>query len=244
MPSILILGAHSDIAQALAHQYAKAGYAILLAARQAKERLVNTQSDLKIRYNVEVYLYDLDIVDVASQQMFLQEMGELPDVVISVVGFMPENNAAVQNAALAAQTLEVNYLGPVQVLNALAIRMKERKSGTIVGISSVAGERGRQSNFIYGSAKAGFSTYLDGLRHYLRNDNVHVMTVKPGFMNTAMTAHLTLPQKLTAEPNQVGKAIFKAAKKRKNTLYVLPVWRYIMCIIRNLPEFIFLKTKL
>lgn len=244
MSSILILGAHSDLAQALAHQYAKEGYTILLAARNAEKRLAHTQSDLKIRYNVPVHLYELDVEQTASQQAFLQALPELPDVLVSVVGMMPENNDAIENANLAVQTYAVNLVGPVQLVNALALKMKERKSGTIIGISSVAGERGRQSNFIYGSSKAGFSTYLDGLRHYLVNDQVHVITVKPGFMNTAMTAHLSLPPKLTAQPSQVAKAIFKAAKKRKNTLYVLPIWRYIMCIIRNLPEFIFLKSKL
>ncbi len=244
MPSILILGANSDIAQALAHQYAQNGYSIYLAARQAKERLLHTQSDLEIRYNVKVELHELDIQNVESQQQLVKALPILPDVVISVVGFMPENEDAFANSGLTIQTYEANLVGPVSLLNAFALKMKERKSGTIIGISSVAGERGRQSNFIYGSSKAGFSTYLDGLRHYLVKDNVHVMTVKPGFMNTAMTAHLTLPAKLTAQPTQVAKAIYKAFIKKKNTLYVLSIWKYIMMIIRNVPEFIFLKTKL
>lgn len=244
MPSILILGANSDIAQALAHQYAQNGYAVYLAARKAQERLQHIKSDLEIRYNVKVELFELNIQSIESQQQLLKDISELPDVVASVVGFMPENEEALTDVELTMRTYEANLVGPVSLLNALALKMKKRKSGTIIGISSVAGERGRQSNFIYGSSKAGFSTYLDGLRHYLVKDNVHVMTVKPGFMNTAMTAHLTLPAKLTAQPAQVAKAIYKAAQKKKNTLFVLSIWKYIMMIIRNVPEFIFLKTKL
>ncbi len=244
MPSILLLGANSDIANALAHQYAQNGYSIFLAARSAQERLAHTKSDLEIRYKVHVDLLEWDVLKTTEANSWLEKLPIFPDVVVSVVGFMPENLDALQNTALSEQTYKVNLLGPVAFLNVMALKMKERKSGTIIGISSVAGERGRQSNFIYGSSKAGFSTYLDGLRHFLIKDNVHVMTVKPGFMNTAMTAHLTLPAKLTAEPQQVAKCIFNASKKKKNTLFVLPIWKYIMLIIKNLPEFIFLKSKL
>src|SRR5690606_2810480 len=111
-------------------------------------------------------------------------------------------------------------------------------------ISSVAGERGRQSNFIYGCAKAGFSAYLSGLRNKLFHSGVHVMTVKPGFIRTAMTEGMPLPPSLTASPEKIASDIFNAFRKKKNIIYSLWIWRYIMCIIRNIPEFLFKKLKL
>jgi short-subunit dehydrogenase len=118
------------------------------------------------------------------------------------------------------------------------------KAGMIVGISSVAGERGRQSNYIYGSAKAGFTAYLSGLRNRLFRSGVHVMSVQPGFVNTRMTQHLTLPPLLTAQPEQVADAVFKAVQRKKNVLFVKWPWKYIMLIIKSIPESIFKKLKL
>lgn len=122
--------------------------------------------------------------------------------------------------------------------------MERQRFGAIIGLSSVAGDRGRQSNFIYGSSKAGFTAYLSGLRNYLFDKKVHVLTVKPGFMDTKMTEGLPLNPKLTASPKQAAAHIYKAYKKQKNIAYVLPIWGFIMLIIKNIPEFIFKKMKL
>jgi len=140
--------------------------------------------------------------------------------------------------------IDINYSKLVPVMNYFAQKFESRRSGTIIGLSSVAGDRGRQSNFIYGSAKAAFTAYLSGLRNYLFEKKVHVMTVKPGFMATKMTEGLPLNPKLTATPKQAAACIYKAFKKQKNVVYVLPVWGVIMMIIRNIPEFIFKKLKL
>lgn len=140
--------------------------------------------------------------------------------------------------------LDINFAKLVPVLNFFAGKMERRRSGTMIVLSSVAGDRGRQSNFIYGSAKAGISAYLSGLRNYLFNKKVHVMTVKPGFMATKMTEGLPLNPKLTATPKQAGEAIYKAYKKKKNVAYVLPIWEFIMLVIRHIPEFVFKKMKL
>ena len=123
-------------------------------------------------------------------------------------------------------------------------KMERQRTGTMIVLSSVAGDRGRQSNFIYGSAKAGLTAYLSGLRNYLFAKKVHVLTVKPGFMDTKMTEGLPLNPKLTATPKQAAEGIYKAFKKQKNVAYVLPIWAIIMLIIRNIPEFIFKKLKL
>ena len=117
-------------------------------------------------------------------------------------------------------------------------------SGCLVGISSVAGDRGRASNYVYGSAKAGFTAFLSGLRNRLAKQNVHVVTVKPGFVNTSMTEGMDLPAKLTAEPEEVANAIVKSVEKSRDIIYVRPVWQLVMAIIRNIPERIFKKTSI
>ncbi|MEP4341571.1 MAG: SDR family NAD(P)-dependent oxidoreductase, partial [Lentilitoribacter sp.] len=126
----------------------------------------------------------------------------------------------------------------------LANRFEERGSGTIVGISSVAGERGRASNYIYGSAKAGVTAFISGLRNRLAKRGVHVVTVLPGFVATQMTEGMDLPAKLTAEPSDVADAIARAVGGKKDVIYVIPTWHLIMLIIRNIPESIFKRMNI
>ena len=140
--------------------------------------------------------------------------------------------------------IDVNYAKLVPVLNFFAKKMESKRTGTMIVLSSVAGERGRQSNFIYGSAKAALTAYLSGLRNYLFDKKVHVITVKPGFMDTKMTEGLPLNPALTASPKKAAEGIYKAFKNKKNVAYVLPIWAIVMLIIRNIPEFIFKKLKL
>ena len=140
--------------------------------------------------------------------------------------------------------IDINYAKLVPVLTFFAKKMERQRAGTMIVLSSVAGERGRQSNFIYGSAKAGLTAYLSGLRNYMFERKVHVLTIKPGFMDTKMTEGLPLNPKLTATPKQAAEAIYKAYKSGKNVAYILPIWRIIMLIIKNIPEFIFKKLKL
>ena len=140
--------------------------------------------------------------------------------------------------------IDSNYTGAVSILNIVANDFEARKFGTIVGISSVAGDRGRQSNYLYGSAKAGFTAYLSGLRNRLYKSGVHVLTVKPGFMKTRMIEGMRTPGPLTAEPAKVATVVYKATTKRKNEIYVLWMWRYIMLVIRLIPEIIFKKLNM
>ena len=122
--------------------------------------------------------------------------------------------------------------------------MEARGSGTIIGVSSVAGERGRSTNYIYGSAKAGFTAFLSGLRNRLQKRGVLVLTVKPGFVRTRMTEGLTLPSWLTAAPEELAHAIRRAHRRRKIVIYYRPVWRLIMFLIRCIPERLFARMKL
>lgn len=241
--NILILGAKSDIARALAHEYARNGHNLYLAARNS-HTLAADVSDLQIRYNIQAKAFEFDAKNYESHTGFYQQFSPKPDVVICVFGVMYEQKLAEKDWVLAENTLAVNYIGAVSILEKVAADMEAKKAGTIIGISSVAGDRGRGSNYLYGSAKAGFSAYLSGLRNRLFAANVHVLTVKPGFVRTAMTEYLPLPAPLTAQPAQVAKDIYKAAESKKNVLYTLWMWKYIMLIIRNIPEFIFKKLKI
>ena len=243
MPTVLILGATSDMGFAIAKKFASGKYDIQLAGRKV-DQLIPLQTDIQIRYGVSCSVHQFDACDTASHEGFYSQLQLKPDVAIYVIGYMAENEKVIRNWRETYQTLCANYVGAVSLLNIIAMDFEQRKAGTIVGISSVAGNRGRQSNYIYGSAKAGFTAYLSGLRNRMYHHGVHVMTVLPGFVYTKMTEHLKLPKPLTAMPDEVGKAVFKGVRNKKNILYVKWFWRWIMMIITSIPESMFKKKKL
>ncbi|MET0635096.1 MAG: SDR family oxidoreductase [Chitinophagaceae bacterium] len=243
MQTVLILGATSDIGFAIAKKFASAGYAVQLAGRRT-DQLESLKSDLEIRYEIPVGIYRFDVADSASHDLFYRSLPVRPDITVCVVGYMSDNEIVIKDAAETEKTIITNFSGPVSILNIIAADYASHKSGTIVGISSVAGLRGRQSNYIYGSAKAGFTAYLSGLRNRMYAEKVHVVTVLPGFVNTKMTAHLSLPKLLTAQPDEVGTAVYKAVINKKNSIYVKWFWRWIMVIITSIPESMFKKKKL
>ena len=243
--TILILGARSDIGLAAAHAFAAKGYGVQLAARRAAE-LAAQKADIEVRFAVPVSLHECDALDLASHEAFVSGLPVLPDVAVCAIGTMGEQAENEQSAEKSVMVLRSNFEGPVSLFTILANRMAARGSGTLVGISSVAGERGRAANYVYGSAKAGFTAFLSGLRNRLAKGRtgVHVVTVLPGFVNTAMTAGMDLPAKLTAEPAELGAAIWKAVESGRNVIYVRPIWRLVMLIIRHIPESIFKKLSI
>ncbi len=243
MPTLLILGAGSDMAVAIARKFASEKYDIQLAGRNTAA-LVPQQKDLQVRYNVNATTHLFDAADFGAHTAFYAGLPAVPDITICVFGYLGNQEKAQENWQEAATIINSNYTGAVSILNIVAESYAARKQGTIIGISSVAGERGRQSNYIYGSAKAGFTAYLSGLRNRLFRSGVHVMSVQPGFVNTRMTSHLPLPPLLTAQPETVATVIFKAVKRKKNVLYVKWHWKYIMLIIKLIPEGIFKKLSL
>lgn len=243
MPSLLLLGAGSDIACSLARKFASAGYEIQLAARNAS-RLQPLQQDIAIRYNVPCTLHEFDAAAPETHRSFFSSLPGQPDVTISIFGYLGDQEKAESDWTECERILTVNYIGAVSILNIVANAYITRGSGAIVGISSVAGERGRQSNYFYGSAKAGFTAYLSGLRNRLYPKGVHVLTVKPGFVETKMTENMALPPLVTAQPDAVATAIFDAVQKKKNVLYVKWMWRWIMFLIKCIPESVFKKMKL
>jgi short-subunit dehydrogenase len=241
--NVLILGATSDMAVAIARQLAHEGYSITLAARST-ERLTAMGGDLRVRFKAMVSTVYFDALDFKSHETFYNSLSEKPDIVICVFGLLGDQANAENNWQHCAEIIHSNYTGAVSILNIVASDFERRKKGTIVGISSVAGERGRQSNFIYGSAKAGFTAYLSGLRNRLFRHGVHVLTVKPGFVKTKMIENMPTPGILTASPKKVAVKISKGILKKKNTIYVLSIWGLIMLIIKLIPESIFKRLKL
>lgn len=240
---VLILGARSDIGLAVAHAFAGRGHPVQLAARGA-EGLEAGRTDLALRYGVSVTLHEFDALALDSHASFVDALPDLPQIAVCAVGYMGDQPASEQDPQAAAQVLRSNFEGPASILAILANRFEQRGSGALVGISSVAGDRGRATNYVYGSAKAGFSTFLSGLRNRLARKGVHVVTVLPGFVATRMTEDMDLPQKLTAQPAEVGEAIAMAVTKRRNVVYIRPIWWLVMLIIRNIPEFLFKKLSI
>ncbi|MFY8093871.1 MAG: SDR family oxidoreductase [Niveispirillum sp.] len=240
---VLIIGALSDVGRALARVYGREGYPLLLAARRV-ERLTSDIQDLTLRFGVPVGAVELDILDLAGQEAFLDALGCLPGTVICVVGLLGCQPEAEKSWIQTDLILRTNYVAPACLLGEIANRMQARGSGCVIGISSVAGDRGRASNYLYGSAKAGFTAFLSGLRNRLSRHGVKVMTIKPGFIDTRMTRGMTLPPFLTAQPAEVAEAIWKAQAHGRDVVYLRPVWRLIMLIIRLIPEVLFKKLEI
>ncbi|WP_243370646.1 SDR family oxidoreductase [Microvirga solisilvae] len=242
--TLLLIGGTSDIGRATALYYAKAGWHVFLAARREDEARRNAD-DIAARTGSEVTTHRLDILDTQSFEIFLTGLPQLPDTVVCVVGELGDQAFGQKDSAHATLLLRTNFEGPALLLGLLAERFLERGSGTIVGVSSVAGDRGRGSNYLYGSAKAGFSAFLSGLRNRLAPAGLRVITVKPGFVRTRMTAGLKLPPVLTAQAEEVGRAIFNAAEKGGgDIIYVRRIWRPVMMVIGNIPERLFKHLRL
>lgn len=243
MSYVLIIGAKSDIAKALARTYANNGYNLYLAARDA-DSMTELKHDIELRSSVDVELLEFDITAYDTHKEFYSSLKERPLGVIVASGYMSDQKAAQTSFEESHKMIEVNYTGAVSILNVIANDFEKERRGFIVGISSVAGDRGRKANYIYGSAKAAFSAYLGGLRNRLYESGVQVLTVKPGFVNTKMTEHLDLPPNLTAQPQDVAQDIFSAQQSGRNVLYTKGVWLFIMLIIKHIPEFIFKKMSI
>ena len=243
MKNVLILGATSDMAQAIAKKYAAEGWSLTLAARSL-ERLEPIAADLRVRSSAPILSLEFDATDFSNHRKFYESLETKPDVVLCAFGYMGDQMIARTDLEEIRRTISINFVGAASILAVVAEDFEQRGHGAIVGISSVAGDRGRQSNYVYGSAKAGFTAYLAGLRNRLAKSGVHVMTVKPGFCRTKMTEGLELPAALTASPEQVAVAVFQGLEKKRNTLYVLWMWRWVMLVIRHIPEVIFKKLSL
>ena len=241
---MVILGSNSEVAQAFIEKYLSSEKKIknLYLFTSNEQNTKRFAQHIYVKYLQESTIIPLDI----TQEIDYKKLEKIDaDLVFCATGFLGKNTQeGLYDNDNTQKIIDINYAKLIPLLNFFAKKMEAKRNGTIIALSSVAGERGRQSNFIYGSAKAGFTAYLSGLRNYLFNKKVRVMTVKPGFMDTKMTTGLPLNPKLTATPQQAANYIYKGYKNKKDEIYVLPIWWLIMLIIRNVPEFIFKKMKL
>lgn len=240
--TLLVLGGGSDIGLAIARRFAAEGFAVQLAGREPAA-FEAERADIGLRHNVEATVHAYDACDIEGAEGFFDALPKPPTVVVSVVGWMGDQDETAADPALARRAVETNFLGAGWSMEAAARRMAAAGGGTVIGVSSVAGDRGRAKNYWYGAAKAGFSTLLSGLRQKYARTPVRVVTVKPGFVNTRMTAGMDLPGPLTAEPAEIGEAVWRAHARGRHVVYARPVWRLVMTIIGILPEPIFMKTK-
>ena len=236
--SVLILGALSDIAKSIAQKYGENGYNLNLAARKIDELELHS-TDLKIRYNVNVNIYEFDLLKTETHKDFIKNLKEIPSILICAVGLLGQQKESENDLELRTKVLRTNYEGPLNIISDFANIYENQGYGTIVGISSVAGDRGKASNYIYGSAKSGFTTFLAGLRNRLAKKNVHVLTVLPGTVYTKMTLGMKLPKLFTAYPDKVANDVYDAVNKKKDIIYTIKIWQLIMFIIRCIPERIF-----
>ena len=241
---MVILGSNSEVAQAFIEKYLSSEKKIknLYLFTSNEQNTKRFAQHIYVKYLQESTIIPLDI----TQEIDYKKLEKIDaDLVFCATGFLGKNTQeGLYDNDNTQKIIDINYAKLIPLLNFFAKKMEAKRNGTIIALSSVAGERGRQSNFIYGSAKAGFTAYLSGLRNYLFNKKVRVMTVKPGFMDTKMTSGLPLNPKLTATPQQAANYIYKGYKNKKDEIYLLPIWWLIMLIIRNIPEFIFKKMKL
>ncbi|HSE12553.1 MAG TPA: SDR family oxidoreductase [Rudaea sp.] len=246
MRKILIIGATSAIAEATARLFAARGDALFLVARNA-EHLRAVVADLNIRGAARADSATLDVTDFAAHEAVLdqaeRDLGGI-DVALIAHGTLSDQTQCEQSVATMRREFDINALSTLALLTSLANRLEARRGGMLAVISSVAGDRGRQSNYVYGAAKASVSTFLGGLRQRLAKSGVTVLTIKPGFVVTPMTAAIASKGALWAQPEQIAAGIVKAIDRRRNIVYLPWFWRWIMLVIRHIPEPLFKRLKL
>jgi short-subunit dehydrogenase len=242
----LVLGASSSIARAFARLAASHGAAVLLAGRDRGD-MQRSAADLRIRYGVTTEVLGFDALDRASQRLLVDAVRALVpsgklDVFLAF-GDMPEQEAMEHDADLALRAIHATYSGAAALLLDLAPLLEAGRAGRVIVLGSVAGDRGRVKNYIYGSAKAGLATFTAGLRNRLFRSGVTVTTIKPGFLDTAMTWGLP-GIFLAATPENAAAAMLWAGTKGRDVVYVPGFWALIMLIIRSIPERIFKRLSI
>lgn len=245
MLKIIIVGATSAIAEATARIYASRGARIFLMARNP-QRLADISSDLKVRGAEDVESAVLDVNSVEQHEAIINSAWHflgVPDVILVAHGTLPNQQACEASVPTALAEFATNATSTIALLTIVANRMQQSKHGCIAVISSVAGDRGRASNYLYGAAKAAVSAFLSGLRQRLNGHGVTVLTIKPGFVDTPMTREFKKGL-LWAQSGSVARGIVKALDKRRAVVYLPWFWQGIMFVIKHVPEFVFKRVKL
>ncbi|KOX99791.1 SDR family oxidoreductase [Pseudomonas nunensis] len=246
MKKVLIVGATSSIASACARLWAQQGSEFFLVARNA-EKLEQTRADLIAQGAKSVNVHMMDAVDFSAHPAMLENcLVELRQIDIALIahGTLPDQKACEQAPEVALQEFANNGTSVISLLTVLANHFEKQRCGTLAVISSVAGDRGRPSNYLYGTAKAAVSTFCEGLRSRMFKVGVHVIDIKPGFVDTPMTKGLPLPGPLVSSPEKVAQRIVKGIEGKVDVLYAPGFWALIMLIIRNVPGFLFKRANL
>lgn len=234
--TVLILGANSDVAKQCIKQYTAKGFSVVAASRntQSLEDFIQ-QNNL----NSKVTVLPFDAADFDSHQQFYDKLPVKPHLVVYAAGFLVNNDKALSDFKGAQQMMTVNYMGVVSILNIIAMDESNKNLERIIGLSSLSGVRGRKSNFVYGSTKAAFNTYLAGLRQELARRNITVNVLVSGYINTKINAGLELNKNLLMEPDYVAKHIVNAG----NSFTIVPnfKWKMIYWILKLSPEFFVAK---
>ncbi|MBL8299235.1 MAG: SDR family oxidoreductase [Rhodanobacteraceae bacterium] len=245
MRRIIIIGATSAIAEATARLFAARGDALCLVGRDAS-RLAVIAADLGVRGAVRAATATLDVTDFAAHAAVLdeaeRELGGL-DTVLIAHGTLSNQSECETSVDALRREYDINALSVMALLTPIANRFAQQGFGDIAVISSVAGDRGRMSNYVYGSAKAAVTAFLSGLRQRLQKSGVNVLTIKPGFVDTPMTRDFPKGA-LWAQPDTIAQGIVKAIEKRRSVVYLPWFWLGIMGVIRSVPEFVFKRLRL
>jgi len=238
MDHVLIVGAKSDIGLAIARRYASQGFGLYLAARGSSD-IESLAVQLRDEFGVDVRTAEFDALAYDQFHGFYHLLEPKPVGVVTAVGYLGDQTLAEHNACEVQRIVGTNFMGLALLLEIVAADFAKRRAGFIVGISSVAGERGRKSNYFYGSAKAAFTIFLSGLRNRLCKSGVQVLTVQLGYVRTKMTAGMSLPSLLTLTAAEVAKGIVDAQQLGKDVIYLSSPWRWVMTAVCCLPESIF-----
>jgi decaprenylphospho-beta-D-erythro-pentofuranosid-2-ulose 2-reductase len=242
---VLIIGATSAIAGETARAYAEDGARLFLTGRNAG-KLVSVRDDLRVRGATQVETAVLDVSQIARHREVLDSaiaaLGGL-DVALIAHGVLPDQASSQQSVADTIEALHVNFTATIALLTELANYFEGQRSGCIAVIASVAGDRGRQSNYVYGAAKGGVERFLQGLRNRLHQSGITVVTIKPGLVATPMTAAMK-KNPLFASAERVGRGIHRAIERRRDVAYIPWFWRPLMAVIRSIPERIFKRLHL
>jgi len=243
--SAVILGATSALAQAVARELVDDGVSVVLVARDAS-KLEKVAADLTLRAGstASVQTHVVDLVDCNSHDALIKST-HMAECYWIFYGSLPDQEACASDWTLTEEAINVNFTSVASLLGRAANEFEKRKGGSLVVVSSVAGDRGRQSNYVYGTAKGALSLFCQGLRNRLHASGVHVLTVKPGFIDTPMTSDIPkTPGILWASPERVARDMVRAQRRKKDVLYTPWFWYFILLIIRSVPERIFKRLSL
>jgi decaprenylphospho-beta-D-erythro-pentofuranosid-2-ulose 2-reductase len=234
MSCLLVIGGNSEIGFHTAKIFASQGFDIHLVSKNL-DQLIKNKKIIDDAYKVDCRISQIDLYNLDSITKFVEQDKIVSKIILIAAGYLESPEKSID------RIIKINYLNLVEIIEKLICKNNDENKilSTIIGISSIAGERGKKNNNIYSSSKAGFTVYLDGLRQRLYQSNINVITIKPGYVKTKMIKGLNLPKYLISTPEKVASNIYNSFKKNKTIVYAPYYWRVLMFIYKKIPEKIF-----